>query len=124
MKILLVEPDKILSEVTESALTAVGHDIATARSAQHALDVLDEYMPDLVILEIQLGLHNGIEFLYEVRSYPEWQHIPAVIYTLNSRTLDRQFAPALEDLRVSAVLYKPHTTTNRLVEVVNGLFVS
>ncbi len=76
MNILIVEPDKILGAATKTAFEAFGCKITWKRSAQTALDSLDDKLPDLIILEIQLGLHNGIEFLYEIRSYPEWQKIP------------------------------------------------
>ncbi|HUP26636.1 MAG TPA: response regulator [Candidatus Limnocylindrales bacterium] len=123
MKVLLVEPDHILGETAKNSLAAHNHEVVLTRSAQHALDALDNKMPDIIILELQLGLHNGIEFLYEIRSYPEWQHIPVIVHTLNSRVLGERFNNALNQLGVAAVLYKPRTSAKKLAQAV-GQFVA
>lgn len=62
MKVLLVEPDRILGATLVEQLSAAGHDVVWRHSAQTALDSLDETLPGAVILELQLGIHNGIEF--------------------------------------------------------------
>lgn len=121
MTILIIEPDKILGKAIQNALETAGHKISWCRSAQKAIDSLDEELPDLIILELQLGIHNGIEFLYELRSYVEWQNIPVVIHTINTKALDDIFAPSLAQLNVKAVLYKPRTSTAKLVQAVRQL---
>lgn len=118
MLVLVVEPDKILGEAVKTTLEAFGFVVVWRRSAQKALDTLDDELPDLIILELQLGLHNGVEFLHEIATYPEWQHIPVIIHTINSKAQDEIFADSLEQLNVKAVLYKPKTTTVQLVNTV------
>ena len=121
MNILVVEPDKILGGAIKNAFEAFGFKVTWKRSAQTALDALDEQVPDLIILELQLGLHNGIEFLYEVASYPEWQHIPVIVHTINARAQDEIFAASFKQLKVNEVLYKPKTTTTQLLKAVKQL---
>ena len=118
MKILLLEPDEILGQTAKASLLAAGHAVTVRRSAQTALDALDADLPDIIILELQLGIHNGVEFLYELRSYPEWQHIPVIVHTLNARILDERFVVALKQLGVTALLYKPRTSSKSLVDSV------
>ena len=81
MHILLIEPDAVLAATYASALEAAGHTVAHAHTAQQAVMLADEQKPALVILEPQMARHNGIEFLYEFKSYPEWQRIPVIILT-------------------------------------------
>lgn len=116
MNVLLVEPDRVLAETMLAAFKNTKHTAVWKRTAQMALDALDNKLPDLIILEIQLGLHNGIEFLYEIRSYPEWQNIPVIVHTLNANALDEQFANAFEELQVLGVFYKPRTSTQQLLK--------
>lgn len=118
MTILLVEPDRVLGQTAKTALEAFGHTVVWKKTAQTALDALDENIPEVLVLEPQLGVHNGVELLYEIASYPEWKHIPVVLYTLNSRVQNRAFQNALKQLKVEQVLYKPETTAVRLVNVV------
>lgn len=110
-----------MGEAVKTALQAFDYKVAWCRNAQTALDSLDETFPDLVVVELQLGLHNGIEFLYEMRSYPEWQQIPAIVHTINAKAQDEIFAQSFESLGVQAVLYKPRTTTSQLVRMVKQL---
>lgn len=118
MHILLIEPDRILGAGLQEALEAFGCSVAWSRSAQAALDALDDTLPDIIILELQLGLHNGIEFLYEIRSYTEWQQIPVIAHTINSKAQDPIFNRSFKSLGVQAVLYKPRTSTSQLIRVV------
>jgi CheY-like chemotaxis protein len=117
VKLLIIEPDRILGDILKNDLEKAGHTVVIKRTAQTALDAVDN-QPDLIILEIQLGLHNGIEFLYELRSYPEWQHIPAVVHTMNPHIHDKQFTAAFAELGIHKIFYKPHTTTNELLQAV------
>ena len=120
MNILLVEPDKVLGGMLAQDLKAAGHNVLWRRSAQTALDALDEQLPDLIILEIQLGLHNGIEFLYEIRSYPEWRSLSVIVHTLNPRVQETQFNKAFKQLGVGTVLYKPTVTSQQLLRAVTA----
>ncbi len=108
MRILLVEPDEILGRITSDRLTSMGHDVAWERSTQASLDALNDSPPELVILEPSTGVHNGIELLYEMRSYGDWRDIPVVIYTSNHRLLDSDLGSPLSSLGVDMVIDKTH----------------
>lgn len=117
--ILCVEPDRVLAETYYEALTTAGHDVVVTPSAQTALMVTDEFKPDLIILELQLIEHSGVEFLYELRSYTDWQHIPVIIQTQVS---PGEFSGNREllkhQLNVATYLYKPQTSLQQLVRAV------
>ncbi len=121
MKILLVEPDKVLASTTLGELQAHDHEVRWARSAQTAVDAIDTEEPDVIILELQLGIHNGIELLYELRSYPEWHDIPVVLYTINRRATEGEFTETLEQLGIQAAYYKPAITPKQLRLKLNHL---
>ena len=124
MNVLLVEPDKLLGEVTTAELEKVGINVAWKRTAQSALDSLDDQLPDVIIVELQLGLHNGVELIYEIRSYWEWQNMPVIVHTMNARALDDRLVSAFEQLGVKAVLYKPRTGSAQLMRAINQTIVS
>lgn len=120
MKILLIEPDKVLAENYLYVLKRAGHSVNWQRSAQSAINDADNETPDLVVVELQAPSHNGIEFLYEFRSYAEWQDIPAVVLSLVPE--EKVVGPdndLLERLGVKAYLYKPQTKLEQLVAAVN-----
>lgn len=120
-QILLIEPDYILAKTYYEALSRAGHRVTPAAGAQSALIAADKAKPDLVILELQLIEHSGIEFLYELRSYPDWQAIPVLLHTQvppaefngNGTLLNGQ-------LSIAGYLYKPQTSLRELVAQVEA----
>lgn len=118
MHVLLVEPDRVLGQTYSQALKNAGHKITWKRSAQTALDSLDDQIPDLIVLELSLGVHNGVELLYEIRSYHEWQKVPVIVHTLNHYSKSDLFEPALKRLGIIEVLYKPNTSLKQLIRAV------
>jgi DNA-binding response OmpR family regulator len=119
IRILLIEPDKILSDIYNETLSAIGYEVRAVVGAQSAIMACDNKTPDIIILEIQLTEHSGIEFLYELRSYSEWQSIRAII---QSQVPPSEFAQSWQllkdELGVSAYLYKPQTTLSQLINKV------
>jgi DNA-binding response OmpR family regulator len=119
-KILLIEPDRLLAETYFLALNDAGHQVMACAGAQSAVMVADRQQPDLVILELQLVEHSGIEFLYEFRSYAEWQDIPAIIHSLVPPSEFETSRRLLEkELGVKAYLHKPHTSLRHLLSTVS-----
>lgn len=96
------------------AFKNAGHDVDVRRDAQTGLDAVDECQPSVVVLETQLGKHNGVEFLYELRSQTDWLDLPVIIHTANSHALEPEFANAWRQLGVTQILYKPQTSIARL----------
>ena len=119
--ILLVEPDKILAQIYAVALGGTDHRVTICAGAQAAITAADRAAPDIVVLELQLVEHSGIEFLYEFRSYPEWQTIPVLIH---SQVPPAEFAASRqlleEELGVRDYLYKPRTSLSELLAAVRG----
>lgn len=114
-RILLVEPNRALAKVYTDAFTTEGYAVTHAVSAQSAIDAADKSSPDVVVLELQLPRHNGIEFLHEFRSYPEWSSVPVVVLTLIAPNRITPVAKELErDFGIVAILYKPKTTLDVL----------
>lgn len=109
----------MLAGAYQRILTDAGYAVQHAFGAQDAIDIADEHLPSVVILETQIAEHDGIEFLHEFRSYPEWKDIPVII---NSRLRLQSLPIAREilkkDLGVTECLYKPQSTLAELVKSV------
>lgn len=83
------------------------------------MHIADDFMPDLVILELQLAGHNGIEFIYEFRSYAEWREVPIMLLTMVAPRALQINGDMLRQLGIVDVLYKPATTLRQLTRAVN-----
>ncbi len=121
--ILLVEDDVWLAELYGDALGAAGYQVHHAATAEAALALLDT-LPKvgLIILDMYLPSHNGIELLHELASYNDLQAIPVFIL---SAVHQRDFAMEKQRWQhygVVEYLYKPQTKPAQLVVAVKKQF--
>lgn len=119
-KLLLVEPNIQLAKTYSLALGSAGHQVRLAANAQEAVKLLDNGGADLIILELQLPVHNGVEFLYEIRSYSDWLDIPVVIHSQVSPAEPGISGMLWQQLNVRKYLYKPHTKLARLTDEIDN----
>jgi len=78
-KILVVEDDLILAKAYKSKLTKLGYDVVMAGDGQEALEVLRQFLPDAVLLDLVLPKKDGFEVLAEVKANPVWRRIPVLV---------------------------------------------
>jgi DNA-binding response OmpR family regulator len=122
MNILLIEPDRVLADTYRQALESAGHSVRMCAGAQSAVFCADEVTPDVVLLELQLVGHSGLEFLYEFRSYPEWQGIPVVIHSnVPAGELSGSWKLLKEQLGVASYHYKPLTSLQTLLRTISSV---
>ncbi len=119
-RVLLIEPDRVLAKTYHQALMTAGHVVQTCGSAQSAIIMADSFDPEVVVLELQLVSHSGAEFLYEFRSYADWQSVPVLVHTNISPTrFTGSFAVTQKQLGINQYLYKPLTTLRDLLRAVD-----
>ena len=118
MRVLVIEPDRVLGQLYAKALMARGHKVDVANTAQTAVSAADEHVPDVVVLEVMMPRHSGIEFLYEFKSYPEWQDVPVIIQTVITPKKLTRASVLSDELDVIAVLNKAETSLDELCDVV------
>lgn len=124
-KVLLIEPDRVLADTYRRALQTAGHHVYICASAQAGVLAADQVNPDLVVLELQLVAHNGAEFLYEFRSYPDWQQVPVIVHTHVPPAHFGGSLPAIrQQLGICEYLYKPTTTLRQLLGAVQDATVT
>ena len=77
-KILLLEDNPIHREVMVDGLEDAGYEIRKAQNIETAEKILEEFTPDLFLLDIVIETIRsaGIQFAQTVRNKPEYQSIP------------------------------------------------
>lgn len=118
-KVLLIEPDRILANVYTHALSTAGYEAQHAVTAEQAVQLADVTKPDVVVVSMELARHNGVEFLYEFRSYNEWQDIPAIMVTSLPSTELLDDTILRQQLSIVSVLVRSQTHTDDLVRALN-----
>jgi len=121
-RILLIEPDTVLAGEYRKFFSQAGFVVDWSTNAKDAIELADQRQPSLVICEIQLVGHSGIEFLYEFRSYSDWQEIPVLVFTKVPQSEFSNSTDLLfQDLNVSTYLYKFNTSLSEVLSAVNSL---
>ncbi len=114
MRILLIEPDRILADTYARFLEVEGYTVHVAHTAGNAINAADALKPDMIILELQLVGHSGVAFLQEFRSYEDWLYIPGLVHSVLPPQRLEQYAESFKQLGVVGQLYKPQTSLVQL----------
>lgn len=118
-KLLIIEPDAVTASQYKKSFH--NFEISLCTNGQLAIVAADKQTPDIVLLELALARNSGIEFIYEFRSYGEWQYIPIVVLSRLSQSQSGLDEKTMKSLGVYKYLYKPDTTPDILNSVVGGV---
>src|SRR5437868_2205469 len=104
--ILLLETDRQLAQNLKGYFGQAGHELLAYSDPQQAVIAADKNHPDIVILDLILASRSGIEFLYELRSYPDWHNIPVIVTGKLTADELEAFSAAFQELGVSKYLHR------------------
>jgi twitching motility two-component system response regulator PilH len=79
--VLVVDDDRDIREMYTSALRMAGFDVRAAMDGMIALRQIEHQRPDVVVLDLDLPLINGIAVHGELESNVETHALPVVIVT-------------------------------------------
>ncbi|MFL5471327.1 MAG: ATPase, T2SS/T4P/T4SS family [Gemmatimonadales bacterium] len=79
--VLLVEDEEQLRRVMKDLLQREGYRVAEARDGIQALDEVDRFAPDVIILDLNLPGLDGYGVLAQLRSRPATRDIPVMVLT-------------------------------------------
>ena len=91
LRILIVDDEPDAREVISELLRDAGAEVAAAASARIALDLIDQWKPDVLISDIGMPGEDGYDLIRKVRARPpeDRGQIPAIALTAFARTQDR-----------------------------------
>lgn len=85
-KILVVDDEKPISDIIKFNLTKEGFNVDTAYDGEEAVKKVDEYDPDLMILDLMLPKKDGLEVAREVR---QTHDMPIIMVTAKDTEIDK-----------------------------------
>jgi two-component system chemotaxis response regulator CheY len=121
--ILLVDDSNIVRKSISKALAIAGIETSTlleAANGAEALHLLDSAWVDLILLDINMPVMNGVEFLEKLRQHPEHSSTKVIVVSTEGSSVRRA---QLEELGISFYLRKPVTPeslTTTIEAVLNG----
>jgi len=103
-KVLIVDDSITVRKVTQRLLSRHNYEAMTAKDGMDALTVMLEYIPDIILLDVEMPRMDGYELATAVRSDPRLKQIPIIMIT--SRTGDKHRDRALS-IGVNMYMGKP-----------------
>tara|TARA_R110001592_G_scaffold72256_1_gene220706 strand:- start:4129 stop:7461 length:3333 start_codon:yes stop_codon:yes gene_type:complete len=90
IKVLLVEDNLVNQLVAKELLMSMKANVIIADNGQKALDSLDEQSFDVVLMDIQMPIMDGLTATQEIRKIAKYQHLPIIAMTAHAREEDKQ----------------------------------
>ncbi|MFN7957714.1 MAG: hybrid sensor histidine kinase/response regulator [Holophagaceae bacterium] len=84
-RILVVDDDALTRRSLRAMLERAYYQVETAEGGDEALQILPEYKPDLVLLDIQMPGMDGLEVCRRIRERPNGDLLPIIFLTGDER---------------------------------------
>ncbi len=76
-KILIVDDEEVIRMLYGEELEEEGYEVITAGSGHGLMEMIERDKPDLVILDIKMAEHDGLDLLQEIRK--DFYNIPVIL---------------------------------------------
>ncbi len=77
---LIVDDSRVIRKVSRHILETLGFTVEEAENGKIALDACEAGMPDVVLLDWNMPVMTGIEFLSHLRNCPDDGDAPKIIF--------------------------------------------
>jgi CheY-like chemotaxis protein len=114
--VLIVDDDATITSVLEFLLADSGYEVRSAGDGRVALQLSEEWHPDLILLDLMMPVMNGWEVMTRLRANPEMRHIPVLILSA-----DQNVARKAMDLGAEGYIAKPFDVDDLLSRVASLL---
>jgi DNA-binding response OmpR family regulator len=117
-KILIVEDDQLVANVYRNKFTVEGFQVEVANDAEGGLEMMPNFLPDAVILDLLLPRMTGVELVKRIRAQASFRDTPLIIF---SNTYLTNMVQEAWKAGANKCLSKANCTPKQLIEVVRSL---
>lgn len=111
-KIAIIEDDPVINQMYRMKFEADGFDVQIADNGKRGVALVEEFEPNIILLDLQMPHMNGAEALKEIRAHDWGKEIPVIILT----NLGEEEAPKeLKSLGIHSYIVKANLTPRQVV---------
>ena len=111
-KIAIIENDPVINQMYRMKFEADGFEVQIADNGKRGVEMVEGFLPDIILLDLQMPNMDGAEALTEIRSHDWGKNIPVIILT----NLGEEEAPKeLKTLNIHSYIVKADLTPRQVV---------
>jgi len=114
-KILVLDDNEDILEVVHEVLSYERFEVKSVSESEQFMVLMDDFNPDLVLLDFRVSGENGGEICRQIKSHPKFNNVPVIIFSAYINHHDEILAYGCD-----AVINKPFDLFE-LVDKVNNL---
>jgi len=114
-RILILDDNQDILEIVHETLTYEQFDVKSTSESADVIPMVEDFNPDLVILDYRVAGTNGGELCRQIKAHPQFGGTPVIIFSAYINHQDELLAYGCD-----AIINKPFDL-NELVEKVNSL---
>ena len=105
-KVMIAEDSSVIQNLTRKILSLQNYEITSVKNGQQVLDLLNKDYFDIILMDINMPVMDGIECTRKIRSLedPDKSKVPIVAITGNARNLSAQ---EYNEIGINDLLQKP-----------------
>jgi len=116
-KIAIIEDDSVISQMYRMKFEADGFEVEVANNGKDGIVLVQEFAPDMVLLDMQMPVMNGDEALRQIRKKDWGKTVPVMILT----NLGEEEAPKdIRSLGIESYIVKADLTPRQVVDRVKS----
>jgi DNA-binding response OmpR family regulator len=113
-RILIADDEPSIVTAVEFLLKREGYEVQVARDGAEALERIDSWRPDLVVLDVMMPQKSGYEVCRHIRERDECRHIKVIMLSAKGR--DSEVAKGMA-LGADAYVTKPFSTRDLMARI-------
>ena len=112
-KIAIIEDDAAISQMYRMKFEADGFDVQLANNGKRGVAMVESFLPDLILMDLQMPEMNGFEALTAIRKEKWGKDIPVIILT----NLGQEESPKeIKSLGIQSYIVKAELTPRQVVQ--------
>lgn len=112
--VMVVDDSLTVRKITSRLLARAGYRVVTAKDGVEALELLQDELPAVILLDIEMPRLDGYEVTRAIRANSRLAHIPIIMITSRTAEKHRQYA---FDLGANQYMGKPYNEDELLGEI-------
>lgn len=117
-KILVAEDDKFLASAYKLKLTKAGFEVQVANDGSIALEMLKNFVPDLILLDLVMPVKDGFVTLAEIKANTVYSKIPVLVASNLGQKEDIDKA---NELGANDFVIKSDMSLDELIKKINSM---